>query len=81
MRPRISAVSEYLSVALGEPHRKLPPANNATNYMYFLGKADQFPYLAATVKANRVIALRSAGWHRPPATASTTSISAAAPRN
>jgi hypothetical protein len=50
-----------LKAALGEPHRKLPPANNATNYVYFLGKADQFPYLAATVKANRVIALQISG--------------------
>jgi len=50
-----------LKAALGEPHRELPPANNATNYVYFLGKADQFPYLAATVKANRVIALQISG--------------------
>ncbi|WP_246648806.1 hypothetical protein [Bradyrhizobium canariense] len=50
-----------LKAALGEPHRKLPPANNATNYVYFLGKADQSPYLAATVKANRVIALQVSG--------------------
>jgi hypothetical protein len=50
-----------LKAALGEPHRKLPPANNATNYVYFLGKADQLPYLAATVKANRVIALQISG--------------------
>jgi hypothetical protein len=50
-----------LKAALGEPHRKLPPANNATNYVYFLGKADQSPSLAATVKANRVIALQVSG--------------------
>ncbi|EIG62382.1 hypothetical protein [Bradyrhizobium sp. WSM1253] len=50
-----------LKAALGEPHRKLPPANNATNYVYFLGKADQSPYLASTVKANRVIALQVSG--------------------
>lgn len=50
-----------LKAVLGEPHRKLPPANNATNYVYFLGKADQFPYLAATVRANRVDALQISG--------------------
>ncbi|MCS3494976.1 hypothetical protein M2189_006064 [Bradyrhizobium japonicum] len=50
-----------LKAALGEPHRKLPPANNATNYVYFLGKPDQLPYLAATVKANRVVALQVSG--------------------
>ncbi|EJN07339.1 hypothetical protein PMI42_07877 [Bradyrhizobium sp. YR681] len=50
-----------LKAVLGEPHRKLPPAHDATNYVYFLGKADQFPYLAATVKANRVIALQISG--------------------
>jgi hypothetical protein len=50
-----------LKAVLGEPHRKLPPANNATTYVYFLGKPDQFPYLAATVKANRALALQISG--------------------
>ncbi|WP_453957908.1 hypothetical protein [Bradyrhizobium japonicum] len=50
-----------LKAALGEPHRKLPPADNATNHVYFLGKPDQLPYLAATVKANRVVALQVSG--------------------
>jgi hypothetical protein len=50
-----------LKAVLGEPHRKLPPANDATNHVYFLGKPDQFPYLAATLKANRVIALQISG--------------------
>ncbi|WP_456620974.1 MULTISPECIES: hypothetical protein [unclassified Bradyrhizobium] len=50
-----------LKAVLGEPHRKLPPANGATTYVYFLGKPDQFPYLAATVKANRVLALQISG--------------------
>lgn len=50
-----------LKAVLGEPHRKLPPADGATNYVYFLGKPDQYPYLAATVKANRVVALQISG--------------------
>jgi hypothetical protein len=50
-----------LKAVLGEPHRKLPPADNATSYVYFLGKADQLPYLAAVVKANRVVALQISG--------------------
>lgn len=50
-----------LKAVLGEPHRKLPPANNAATYVYFLGKADRFPYLAAAVKANRVLALQISG--------------------
>ena len=50
-----------LKAALGEPHRKLPPTDGATNYVYFLGKPNQYPYLAATVKANRIVALQISG--------------------
>jgi hypothetical protein len=50
-----------LKAVLGEPHRKLPAANNTTNYVYFLGKPDRFPYLAATVNANRIVALQISG--------------------
>lgn len=50
-----------LKAALGEPHRRLPQPNNATAYVYFLGKTDQLPYLAAVVKANRVVALQVSG--------------------
>jgi hypothetical protein len=50
-----------LKAVLGEPHRKLPPENNATNYVYFLGKPNQYPYLAATVKAKRIVALQISG--------------------
>ncbi|MDI3565118.1 hypothetical protein [Bradyrhizobium sp. Arg816] len=44
-----------LKAALGEPHRRLPQPNNATAYVYFLGKTDQ------VVKANRVVALQVSG--------------------
>jgi hypothetical protein len=50
-----------LKAVLGEPHRKLPPTDGATNYVYFLGKPNQYPYLAATVKANRIVALQISG--------------------
>jgi hypothetical protein len=50
-----------LKAVLGEPHRKMPPANNGTTYVYFLGKPDHYPYLAATVNANRVVALQISG--------------------
>jgi len=50
-----------LKAVLGEPHRKLPPSNGATNYVYFLGNANQYPYLAATLTANRVVALQISG--------------------
>jgi hypothetical protein len=50
-----------LKAVLGEAHRKLPPANNASNYVYFLGKPDHYPYLAATVTTNRVVALQISG--------------------
>ena len=50
-----------LKAVLGEPQRKMPPANNGTTYVYFLGKPNQYPYLAATVNANRVVALQISG--------------------
>jgi hypothetical protein len=50
-----------LKTVLGEPHRKIPPANNGTTYVYFLDKPDHYPYLAATVNANRVVALQISG--------------------
>ncbi|MCP1743242.1 MULTISPECIES: hypothetical protein [Bradyrhizobium] len=50
-----------LKAVLGEPHRKLPQPNNATAYVYFLGKTGEFPYLAAIVKANRTVALQISG--------------------
>jgi hypothetical protein len=50
-----------LKAVLGEPHRKLLQPNNATAYVYFLGKTGEFPYLAAIVKANRTLALQISG--------------------
>jgi hypothetical protein len=50
-----------LKAVLGEPHRKLPPSRGATSYVYFLGNANQYPYLAATLTANRVVALQISG--------------------
>jgi hypothetical protein len=50
-----------LKAVLGEPHRKLPQPNNATAYVYFLGKPSELPYLAVTVKANRIVALQISG--------------------
>ena len=50
-----------LKAVLGEPQRKMPPANNGTTYVYFLDKPDHYPYLAATVNADRVVALQISG--------------------
>jgi hypothetical protein len=47
--------------ALGEPPRKQEQPNNATADVYFLGKLDQLPILAVTVRANRVVALQISG--------------------
>jgi hypothetical protein len=50
-----------LKAVLGEPQRKMPQANNASAYVYFVDKPGQYPYLAATVNANRVVALQISG--------------------
>jgi hypothetical protein len=62
MGPLGVGISEAsLKAVLGEPQRKLPQPNNAAAYVYFLGKPNELPYLAATVKANRVVALQISG--------------------
>lgn len=50
-----------LKAVLGEPHHRMPPERNGTAYVYFLGKPNQYPYLAATVNASRVVALQISG--------------------
>ena len=50
-----------LKAILGEPARKLPQPNSAEAYVYFLGKPNEFPYLAATMQGNRVVALQISG--------------------
>lgn len=50
-----------LKAVLGEPQRKLPQPNNAAADVYFFGRPNERPYLAATVKANRVVALQISG--------------------
>jgi hypothetical protein len=50
-----------LKATLGEPSRRLEQPGNASAYVYFLGKPDQFPYLVATVRSGRIIALQTTG--------------------
>jgi hypothetical protein len=50
-----------LKATLGEPSRKHEQPGNASAYVYFLDKPDHFPYLVATVRRGRIIALQTTG--------------------
>jgi hypothetical protein len=47
--------------ALGEPHRTLQQAKDATAWIYFLDRPEQPPYLVATVSKDKIVALQVSG--------------------
>ena len=50
-----------LKGALGEPNRTLEQPDNASAFIYFLDKPGQYPYLVATMKGGRIVALQTTG--------------------
>jgi hypothetical protein len=52
---------QVLIKALGPPHRTLAQPKGAKASIYFLVKADHYPYLVATVSKNRIVALQVTG--------------------
>ena len=50
-----------VAAVLGPPHRTLPQPNEAMAHLYFLEAPDRLPYLIATIRKDKIIALQVSG--------------------
>ena len=57
----IGEAAESVKSALGQPHRKLQRPNDAAAWVYFLEQTEQPPYLVATVRKDKIVALQVSG--------------------
>jgi len=53
--------AKAVKAALGEPHRTLAGSNGQTQWIYFLGQRDHYPYLVVTTLNERIAVLQVTG--------------------
>jgi hypothetical protein len=57
----IGEEAKAVKAALGEPHRTLPGPDGRTQWIYFLGQREHYPYLVVTLQNKRIVVLQVTG--------------------